>query len=339
VEHILCSAYFLFLDEWCATEVYLFSILRFMYQFLKRGLILSIPLIVYLVVIVIIDPFNYLKISYKAVDTSVKATIAGEVSPHMYKLLNYRNNPARNIVFGDSRTNALYRSFDSDQWGNLAFGGGTIKEIVDAFWYAADIQELDTVLIGVNLNLYNKFNKRFYVEETIAATNNFFSYAFTKSVLRSSFSIIQHLIFKNKELNYQSSLSKEEFWNFQLTDTPEKFFKKIEYPDNYFRELAEISEYCSTHQTKLIIWIPPTHIEFQNTLRKYNIEELNERFLMDMRSLADVYDYNFPNELTQNRENFRDPLHFTLEIAGQVRDELLAGKPYMANITTCDGQP
>ncbi|MCK5344270.1 MAG: hypothetical protein KAR20_12740, partial [Candidatus Heimdallarchaeota archaeon] len=215
-----------------------------MKRFLINILILAIPLIVYLMVTVLVDPFNYLNVS-KLVDDSVKFEISQEVSPHMYKLLDFENNPRGKIVLGDSRSNGLYHCMDSTQWANLAYGGGSLKEMVQSFWWAAEIQKLDTVLVGMDLNLYNKYNKRFYVEETIEAQNNFFSYAFNKNIFRSTYMILKSLVSKQKISINETSMTKEEFWQFQLNETPEKFYKKITYPDNYYSNLLDISEYCS----------------------------------------------------------------------------------------------
>lgn len=300
-----------------------------MKKFLKNIGIVSIPLIIYLICIALLDPFNYLNIS-NLVDNSVKKSISEEVAPHMYKLLDFENNPRGNIVLGDSRSNGLYHSMDTTLWANMTFGGGSIEEIVQAFWWVIDKQKPDTVLIGLNLNLYSKLNKRFYVEQSIEALKNFISYAFNKNVFKSSFLIIKSKL-GNKEIQLnQTSMSKEEFWDYQLNVTTEKFYKTIVYPENYRSDLTEIAMYCSENDIKLILWIPPTHIDFQNAIKKYNVEEMDEQFISDLKSMGELYDYNFPSKLTEDKDNFRDPLHFTHDIAVLIRDELTKGTFYCA---------
>ena len=127
-----------------------------------------------------------------------------------------------------------------------------------------------------------------------------------------------------------TKLNKEEFWEYQLSVTPEKFYKQLTYPDGYYNDLKDISTYCLENNIKLIIWIPPTHVDFQNRLNQYNLDEAKSVFLNDLKSLADVYDYNYQNELTMNKDFFRDPLHFTQDISLLIRDELLQGKKYLA---------
>ncbi len=50
---------------------------------------------------------------------------------------------------------------------------------------------------------------------------------------------------------------------------PHKFFEKTAYPDNYYKNLCNISDYCGKNNIKLIFWIPPTHMDFQNSLKEY----------------------------------------------------------------------
>lgn len=309
-----------------------------MRKFLKNIGIVSIPMVIYLFCIALVDPFNYLNIS-NLIDKSVKKPISAEVAPHMYKLLDQKNNPRKNIVLGDSRSGALYQSMDASIWANMTFGGGSLKEIVQAFWWTVEEQELDTIVIGINLNLYNKYNKRFYVEQTIEALKNYISYASNKNVFRSSFLIVKSMTSREEILLNKTKLSKDEFWEYQLNITSEKFYKKIVYPGNYYSDLVRIADYCNQNEIKLILWIPPTHVDFQNSIKKYHVEDMDEHFKSDLRSLGALYDYNFPSMLTEDRDKFGDPLHFTHEIAVLIRDELTRGKTFCARYSEKENTP
>jgi len=310
----------------------------FMSKFFKNIGIVSIPLVIYLICIALVDPFNYLSIS-NLIGKSVKKSISEEVAPHMYKLLDQKNNPRRNIVLGDSRSNGLYQSMDASNWANMAYGGGSLKEMVQTFWWTVEEQELDTIVIGINLNLYNKYNKRFYVEQTIEALKNYISYASNKNVFKSSFLIVKSMIGREEILLNKTKLSKDEFWESQLNRTSEKFYKKIVYPENYYSDLVQIADYCNQKEIKLILWIPPTHVDFQNSIKKYHVEDMAEHFKSDLKSLGALYDYNFPSMLTEDREKFRDPLHFTYEISVLIRDELTMGKYFCARYSEKENTP
>lgn len=300
-----------------------------MKRFLLNVLILSIPLVLYLIAIAVIDPYNYLNVS-KVVDRETRYNISKNVEPHLYKLIEFENSPRRNIMLGDSRSNSLFHSMDYETWGNLAFRGGTLKEMVQAFWWTVEEHHIDTVLIGLNLNLYNKYNKKFWVEETIETKKNFFSYAFNKFTFKSAFLITKSLLSKKEITIHKTTLSKEQFWETHISNTSHKFFEKFAYPDNYYKDLCNISDYCRKNKIKLIFWIPPTHMDFQNSLEGYKLEDDDLQFRKDLFSLGEVYDYNYPNELTADKKSFRDPLHFTHEIAFLIRDEIFRSKTYLA---------
>lgn len=309
-----------------------------MTKFIRNIIILAIPFGLYLIIIAIVDPFNYLNRS-SPVDSSVKRRISSNVSPHLYRLLDFENNPKRNILFGDSRTGSLYRCMDQDQWANLGFEGGSIKEIVQAFNWVTETYQFDTIIMQVSLNNYNKFNKRFHVEQALGTKKNFFSYALSKNVVRASYLIIKDQASKDEVRINSTAKNKEEFWQFHLETVPVKHFKKFAYPEGYHQDLVYISEYCLENQIKLIIWTPPTHMDYQNIVGEYNIDEAREVFIKDVKQLADFYYYDYQSSLTSDKENFRDPMHFNQDVAARIRDELTLGQPYMAHISLIIEEP
>lgn len=300
-----------------------------MKQFLRNILILAAPFGLYLILIVLVDPFNYLNVS-KLIDDSQKDHISQNVEQHLYRMIRYDNAPRRNISLGDSRANCLANELDAEIWGNLSFGGASLKEAVQTFWWLVEDYEVDTVLFAVSFNNYNKYNKRFWVEETLKIKQNFFSYAFNKYTFRCARLLIKSSLMKQEVQLNKTTLSKEDFWRNQINTVPKKFFEKYAYPDNYYDDLSKISQYCAENQIRLVFWIPPTHREFRAKVKEYKLLEEEKRFKKDMISLGEVYDYNFPNDVTDNIDCFRDPLHVTNALAASIRDEILSDKVFLA---------
>ena len=172
-------------DEWCSAELYLFPILIVMKRFIKNCIILSIPFLSYLLLIVLVDPYNYLN-SLRIIDNN-NDVISESIEPHLFKIIKFQNEPKKNVILGDSRSNGLFREIESPEWSNLAYGGGSIKEINQTFWWLTGQINLDTVIIGLNLNQYNKYNKRFWVEETLERKKSFVSYAYSKYTFQSCY--------------------------------------------------------------------------------------------------------------------------------------------------------
>src|SRR5690606_10470419 len=128
-----------------------------MKKFITNCVLLGIHLLVYILVIAVIDPYNYLNL-WKRLDQQVNDDIAQHVEPHLFKMERFHDAPTGNIILGDSRSNGLYARLDHKRWSNLAYGGSSLQEIIETFWWATKEVKMDTVIIGINLNLYNRYN-------------------------------------------------------------------------------------------------------------------------------------------------------------------------------------
>ncbi|SHM33752.1 hypothetical protein SAMN04488057_101121 [Cyclobacterium lianum] len=297
-----------------------------MKRFIINGAIFSIPFGIYCLLIALIDPFNYLNHS-QFFSQKEKEAIVQDIEPHLFKMIAFQNKPKKNWVIGDSRTNGLYEVMDKNSWSNLAYGGASLKEMIQSFWWASSLSTPDTVLMGINLSLYNKYNKRFWVEETISRKSNYFSYAFNNYTFKAAFKLalpekqLSDTAYRDDEAD-----AKKYFWQQKLKGV-DKFYGKMAYPDEYFSQLTEISAYCQRRDIKLIFWIPPIHEDYQQLVDQYDLDEYNDRFLKDLRRLGDVFDFNENSSLTKDKDNFRDPVHFTTEIARKIEKEIRSYSP------------
>lgn len=306
-----------------------------MKRFIIRCILLVIPFLIYALTILVVDPFDYLNLSNDD-DRDRKDDIAYHVEPHLLRIDKFHNRPGHNIVLGDSRSNGLFRRIDSDRWRNLAYGGSSLQEIIETFWWASGETKLDTVLIGINLNLYNKYNKKFWVQETLERRKNFFSYAFNRYSFQSALLILESFISDTLVVTYEPSASKEEFWKYTIETMGEKFYQQFGYPDEYYGELKNIAKYCASNDIKLIFWIPPTHIDFQKRKADYGLEEMNRRFVSDLRSLGELYDFDYPSELTRDQADYRDPMHFDVRVGEIVVEEILSKSPHYARFSSAE---
>ena len=296
-----------------------------MKKYIKNCILLAIPFGIYLLIVVIIDPYNYF-ISNALIDSPEKERIAENVEPHLYKLLQFQNRPTKNIALGDSRTNSLFKEISPQGWTNLAYGGGSLKEMIQTFWWVTSVVKPDTVLMGINLNLYNKYNKRFWVEETLERKKTFFSYAFSKYAFQSTLLFVRSYIFGEEIVFGKPDLTREEFWQFQIEQSASKFYEKLAYPNQYYAELKTISDYCLQNNIKLVFWIPPTHVEFQKRKKDFGLEAMDARFVSDLQSLGDLYNFDHVSEITLRKEDYDDPMHFREHISRIIFEEILRGK-------------
>lgn len=295
-------------------------------------MLLGIPFAAYALTILIVDPFDYLNATSDQ-NRKLKDDLAYHIEPHLLRITKFHNQPDHNIVLGDSRSNGLFARMNSEGWSNLAYGGSSLQEIIETFWWAVDEIKLDTVLIGINLNLYNKYNKKFWVQETLERRKNFFSYAFNRYSFQTTLLIFQSYLAGERVVKYHAPGSKEEFWKYTVNVMGAKFYEQFGYPDEYYRQLKEIADYCANNGIKLIFWIPPTHNDFQDRKSDYGLDQMNERFVTDLQSLAEVYNFDYPSELTSDKLDYRDPMHFDIRVGEIIVDEIRSGSPHYARFS------
>ena len=300
-----------------------------MQKYLHSSAIFLLPFITYFIIANIIDPYNYHNLSDSPDSPDKK--IAKLIEPHLFKLIEFKNNPKKNVMLGDSRSNALYSQLNSESWANLSFGGGSLEEIIQTFWWSTEICELDTILLGVNFNLYNRFNSRFWIKESLDRMDNTFAYAFNVYTGKSIFLFVKSTVSNNYANPSAPGMSKNEFWVYQLDDTAKKFYTQYAYPERYYEELEQISEYCAKNDIELIFWIPPTHIELQNKIKEYNLVEENEIFIDNIRKMGIVFNYDYNSALTSDRSNFTDPFHFNKAVATRIYSDIFGNhrSPYV----------
>jgi len=61
-----------------------------------------------------------------------------------------------------------------------------------------------------------------------------------------------------------------------------------------------------------------------------------KKFKEDLKKLGDVYDFNYPNEITKERNNFSDPFHFRDEVAKTIVEELFKDKRTISIFSKCE---
>lgn len=286
-----------------------------MKRFIATILYFIVPFLIMTLIFVLIDPYNIFRREQNEKLLELKKQISYKKNYALYKLQDYYYNPTDIIILGDSRANHLSeQSFDSicgEKITNLAYGGGTIQEIIETFWIINRMHTLKKVYIGINFNLYSALNVWSRVKAANNLRNSIPSYLFSRYFRESAFLIIKSLI-TNEKINIEKPpYSREEFWKYQLKVSAPNFYKNYKYPTKYYNDLKHIADYCSTHNIKLVFFIPPTHIDLQKKIKEYHLEKENEQFKKDLISLKfPVFDFNFENSMTKNKQNFSDPFHF-----------------------------
>ena len=307
-----------------------------MKYFLRRFLIFCIPVVLYMVLAVFIDPYNYFSVSKAVVNDEVKKSISNKISNPLYQLVGFEKNPSPYILLGSSQTGLLttdvIKEYTGKDFQNMSYGGGTLPELIATFWELDKRTTLKEVYIGVSFIDFNGSQYRNRIPEALKIKANFLSYVFSKSALESTFLILKSQILNSKVSIGKPDMSEEAFWKFQLDVTANRFYKNHSYPVNYYESLKKIAAYCKGKNIKLVFFIPPSHVQIQNKVQEFNLQKEEERFKQDLNKLADVYDFNYPNAITSERANFSDPFHIVSKASRVVIEELFTGKNNIARV-------
>jgi hypothetical protein len=118
----------------------------------------------------LVDPFGYRPTAFFSID---QAALSEHSHDRLYRLARFRNAPKSIIVLGDSRSKNLREEYFKElgvDAANLAYGGGTLYESINTFWFANKIHRPTHVILGLPFNLWTEDNNADRVTEAITRT-------------------------------------------------------------------------------------------------------------------------------------------------------------------------
>lgn len=281
----------------------------------------SIPLILWMVLVVLIDPFNYFGLS-NYISDKIKQENVRPINNLLYRSFEFKHKPCPNILIGDSRTGQLpveyIEKLTDNNYAQLSTNAAKLNEIVDMFWLANSITELEEVTIGINFSMYNYYGYQDRVAIVNAMLKNPFLYIFNKNIVEAMLIAIKATFFDYKTSS-KPPMNEADFWEWTIKNKSRHWYGKYKYPSERIRNmLIEMDEYAYKNDIQLTFFITPHHEEFREKLKMYQLEEEEQLFKEDLKKLhAKVIDFDYKNDFTMDRQNFRDPIHYSIE-AGEI---------------------
>lgn len=296
---------------------------------MRRGLLFSLPLCLYAAFILVVDPFNFVGVS-RAVPDDVKLRTAFQLNPCLWKMNEFNRRPQPNILLGDSRMMLLraerIKELTGEDFYNFAYGGASLREMIDTFWFAARREPLRKVYVGLNLTVYDDYN---YTERTKTYTTvarDPALYFVNRTVLQSAvYAAYSRLARADLKIGVPTE-DRETFWGEQLERGNAGYYRSYVYPSNYRRELEQVAAYCREHGIELAFVIFPSHVEAQRLVGEYRLDDAARAMRRDLAALAPVYDFDYENQITLDRANYDDPNHFVKPVGDQLIREVWLGQ-------------
>lgn len=272
----------------------------------------------------VVDPFN--KNEMFALDLP-KSTISMKMSYPLFKILEYTRDPKPTIVLGDSRamalSDALFVEAGANDTYNFAFGGGTLPEAIDTFWFAVNNAELARVIFCIPFNLLSEYNakNRFRAAESLGKSE--MAYYFSSFVTKASvFNLIKRFTGVSMK-DEKPRVEKDAFWESQLGENTAMYYGNWTWSTRHFADLKKIVDYCEENGIELLFILPPSHTDLQKKISEYALDDEYLGYKKELRKLGAVIDYDFDNQVTSNKENFLDPYHFNRDIAGKIVNQIV----------------
>jgi len=194
--------------------------------------IFIIPIVLYVVVLGTIDPFNYFSDS-NIISEETEHKTARKLNSLLYNTISFKNHPTPNIIIGDSRIKRLpiseIEKITGDKYFILHSNAAKLNEIIDLFWISTKYSKLENVILGVNFNLFNEYAYANRVNEVEKIINNPLMYIFNGNVLEVTIKAITHHlsaidipnisrnIMLKKALNGKSFKDKKIWWEFNIS--------------------------------------------------------------------------------------------------------------------------
>lgn len=292
-----------------------------MKKYVFKALLFALPLILYVALIAIVDPYNFINL-FKVIDDNDKFMVlqrTDESSPRgnlLWKTIQFRRKPVSKIIVGDSQGKDISVQIIKEQTGedyfNFCFPGASFTTIFKTFWFAAEQTKLEKVYFQVafmNYNMNRDYDLWHFAGDYMKRPYEYFT---TKEIFFDALANVAWATTRNPRIISRSYefLPPEDMENLAQTRL-ELFFSTYTYPEIYKQEIAKIAEYCKSNDIEFTFLILPVYHKVDDYLAKNNLFTDKLKFKTDLNSLGDIYDLDKLAGLKAYRYNFIDYFHPT----------------------------
>ena len=274
----------------------------------------------------VIDPFNL----NGRFDLGLPKTTTSQVIDwRLYKSIEFARRPEPVLVLGDSRCLAWQAAWFAEEGEphvyNFSFGGGSLQEAIDAFWFADSHVQLERVYLCIPFSLYSAESVASLMPQAGALADDPVRYYLSPLVTRASYENLSAKWTGEQLRPGNPSSDRAAFWKFQLEKTAPKQFAGWAPPDNLWPELERIAQHARERGIDLRIVVPPTHVTLQARVADFGHAREFAAYPCELARLAPVLDFDWPSALTRDETAFLDPSHLEAAASRRVVRGVVAG--------------
>ena len=111
------------------------------------------------------------------------------------------------------------------------------------------------------------------------------------------------------------------------------FLARHRHPDELYGRIQNMVAFAKNQGTDVPFVIVPQHFDFQQRVQDFGLADESARFRRELNDLGvRVIDYDYPNAVTAEKSNFRDPLHCSGAVASMIVNEVFGGENHVRPI-------
>jgi hypothetical protein len=297
--------------------------------FCRRGLIFALPLLLWIVTIALVDPFDYFNWQH-LIPEQAKKDNAASLNSILFNMLKERHNPCENLIIGDSRAEDLPLDYIEKITGEKYFilGANALKlnESIDLFYFANRLKPIKHAVFTINFNQFNEFAFADRVTSVEAMIHNPLNYFFDSNVAEAGYHVVHATLTGHPSIDSTPPMSRDEWWNYIVTIRGREHYGRFKYPSALYKRMQEMVAFAKAQNTQVTFIVVPNHADLQKRVREFGLDKEYLQFKRDLSQLSvRVVDFDYLNEITTNKSDFRDPLHSNEEIGRLISNEVFVG--------------
>ena len=289
---------------------------------LRKGSIFILPILVWICIVLIVDPFNYFGVS-NLISEKAKEKSAQKLNSLLYNSVNFKNYPTNSVIIGDSRIRKLpnerIKELTGDSYYTMFSNAAKLNEIIDLFWFCTEHSKLKNILIGINFNLYNEYAYANRVADVKEMIDNPLIYIFNSNIAETILLSLKNELFG---INVNEKKDRDELWDYSIKTIAKNHYSKYKHPTKILERLDTVNNYCSHNNINLTILIVPHHKDFHDRLIHFGRIEEEKKFKNEIKNFGNIIDFDYPNRITNEKSCFSDPLHTTDSVGKIMVDEI-----------------
>lgn len=298
-------------------------------RFIKAGALFVLPLVAWMLLVVLVDPFDYFNVSHLFSERTKKEN-AASLNTLVFNMLKEKHSPSEDVIIGDSRAENLPLQYINKITGRdyLMLGANALKlnESIELFYYANKIKPIKRAVFTINFNEFNEYAYADRVTSVEAMARNPLLYMFDGNIAQAAFYVVKSSATKQNSISSVPPMSKDDFWNYIVTVRGKEHYGRYSYPDDLYQQMQELVAVAKPQGTEITFIIVPNESDFQSQVREFGLTDSYLRFKRDMSNLGvRVIDYDYLNAMTTNRANFLDPLHYNDAYGMMIAKEVFQG--------------